>query len=240
MARPPVRAIGSARSASARSLRWAERRLPAAYAGLRLSAMGLGHVKGLLMLSFPVYAVAVSLFLVFGTVTLRVIVRRCYSLHGRLNPVAVVLQGLVFFSWGALTWADLPPGWPATPIAPVQRFTGWSLVIVGLTAMVGLIAWFDLRRAAGWRVAGLVRRGPYAITRNPQLLACIVAAIGYVLLWLSLRAIGWLAALMVVIHMMVLTEEEHLRHVFGSEYQAYCERVPRYIGVLPRRHGTAA
>jgi protein-S-isoprenylcysteine O-methyltransferase Ste14 len=28
---------------------------------------------------------------------------------------------------------------------------------------------------------------------------------------------------------MVLTEEEHLRDVFGDEYARYCERVTRYI-----------
>ena len=29
---------------------------------------------------------------------------------------------------------------------------------------------------------------------------------------------------------MVLTEEEHLRRVFGEDYARYCDRVPRYLG----------
>ncbi len=33
----------------------------------------------------------------------------------------------------------------------------------------------------------------------------------------------------VLSHLMILTEEEHLRHVFGEVYERYCERVPRYI-----------
>lgn len=84
--------------------------------------------------------------------------------------------------------------------------------------MVGLISWFDLRMAAGWKVTNLFRQGPYAITRNPQLLACILAAVGYVLLWLSWHSIGWLVVLIIVAHVMVLTEEEHLRRIFNSEY----------------------
>jgi protein-S-isoprenylcysteine O-methyltransferase Ste14 len=30
-------------------------------------------------------------------------------------------------------------------------------------------------------------------------------------------------------HLMVMTEEEHLREVYGEEYERYCERVPRYL-----------
>ncbi|MBF8295644.1 MAG: hypothetical protein HW389_2189 [Bacteroidetes bacterium] len=30
-----------------------------------------------------------------------------------------------------------------------------------------------------------------------------------------------------------MTEEEHLRSIYGEEYERYCERVPRYLG-FPR------
>jgi protein-S-isoprenylcysteine O-methyltransferase Ste14 len=186
------------------------------------------------------YVLSISLFIILSCVVFRVVIRRSYRLHRRLTPISVVLQGLIFFSWGALTWAELPAGWPSNPIVPALRIAGWTLLVVGLTSMIALIAWFDLRRAAGWRVCGLVRRGPYTFTRNPQILACILGAVGYVLLWLSLHSIGWLVALIVATHMMVLTEEEHLRRVFGSEYQEYCEQIPRYIGVLRRKDTPAA
>ncbi len=36
--------------------------------------------------------------------------------------------------------------------------------------------------------------------------------------------------LVVLIQMMILSEEEHLRDVFGEQYTSYCGRVPRYLG----------
>jgi len=30
---------------------------------------------------------------------------------------------------------------------------------------------------------------------------------------------------------MATTEEEHLAQVFGEEYQQYCAKVPRYVGI---------
>ena len=36
--------------------------------------------------------------------------------------------------------------------------------------------------------------------------------------------------LAIILHVMIVTEEEHLRAVFGEDYRRYCERVPRYLG----------
>lgn len=44
----------------------------------------------------------------------------------------------------------------------------------------------------------------------------------------------------VLIHLMVLTEEEHLLARHGNEYLQYCEQVPRYIGLPRRIHKTVA
>jgi protein-S-isoprenylcysteine O-methyltransferase Ste14 len=56
--------------------------------------------------------------------------------------------------------------------------------------------------------------------------------IGAVVLWPSCYALGWVVLYGIVAHMMVLTEEDHLRDVFGEEYERYCGRVPRYLGIL--------
>jgi protein-S-isoprenylcysteine O-methyltransferase Ste14 len=32
-----------------------------------------------------------------------------------------------------------------------------------------------------------------------------------------------------IMHWMVLTEEEHLLRLFGDEYKAYCAETPRYL-----------
>lgn len=53
--------------------------------------------------------------------------------------------------------------------------------------------------------------------------------IGVAILWPSWYALGWVI-LAAGFHMMVLTEEENLRNVYGEEYTQYCKRVPRYLG----------
>ena len=179
--------------------------------------------------------ISIVLYIAASVVIFRVILRRFYRTHSRLTGLAAACQSLVFFSWGALTWANLPPAWPSNPIAPCQRVVGWLLLTAGLAAMVGMILWFGLARASGLRVNRLVQCGPYRVSRNPQLIACIAAVIGYTILWLSWCSVAWLVALIVASHAMVLTEEEHLGRIFGREYDHYRDRVPRYIGLLPKR-----
>jgi protein-S-isoprenylcysteine O-methyltransferase Ste14 len=94
--------------------------------------------------------------------------------------------------------------------------------------------WFGLRRAFGLEVNALKQTGPYRVTRNPQIVGGSLLVIGSAVLWPSWYALGWAVLYAVVAHMMVFTEEEHLRAVFGQEYELYCERVPRYLG-FPRR-----
>ncbi len=47
----------------------------------------------------------------------------------------------------------------------------------------------------------------------------------------SWHALGLVVLFAAIAHLMVLTEEEHLRRVFGEEYARYCARVPRYLGL---------
>ena len=71
---------------------------------------------------------------------------------------------------------------------------------------------------------------PYRITRNPQLLGGALLVFGYVLLWLSCYALGWLTLFAVMAHLMILAEEGYLLNIHGERYEQYCRRVPRYIG----------
>jgi protein-S-isoprenylcysteine O-methyltransferase Ste14 len=55
--------------------------------------------------------------------------------------------------------------------------------------------------------------------------------IGCAVLWPSWYALGWVVLYGVIGHVMVLTEEEHLRNVYGEEYTVYCKQIPRYVGI---------
>jgi protein-S-isoprenylcysteine O-methyltransferase Ste14 len=57
---------------------------------------------------------------------------------------------------------------------------------------------------------------------------------GWALLWPSWGGILWVLLMLVLCHIMIITEEEHLQRTFGREYEDYCSRTPRYLG-LPKR-----
>ena len=99
-------------------------------------------------------------------------------------------------------------------------------IVFGLAAMASL----GFRRSCGQEENELKQTGLYGLTRNPQIVAFFPLILGIALRWPSWYALGWMVLWAAMIHMMVLTEEEHLRDVFGEEYRQYCKRVPRYIG----------
>ena len=185
-------------------------------------------------MTLPVYLITASLLLIGAYVTFRIIVRRDYQRRGKLTSLSSALETSVFFLWGVFTWIDLPPGWTPQDIHPIVNFIAWSMIIAGLTLLTIIIAWFGLRRAFGQEVNALKYSGFYRYSRNPQIMVCGMAVVGYALLWPSWHTLGWVILYVVISHMMVLTEEEHLRKTFGEEYAQYCSRVPRYLGLRRR------
>jgi protein-S-isoprenylcysteine O-methyltransferase Ste14 len=91
--------------------------------------------------------------------------------------------------------------------------------------------WLGLRRSFGRQVTGLFCTGLYRLSRNPQVLGGFLLASGIALLWPSWYALGWVILWMVMFHMMVLSEEEHLSDVYDEEYHQYCEKTPRYVSL---------
>jgi protein-S-isoprenylcysteine O-methyltransferase Ste14 len=106
---------------------------------------------------------------------------------------------------------------------------GSALIILGLVSVVGTMGRLGFRRSLGQEVDSLRVTGPYAISRNPQVVCGYLIIAGIAVRWPSWYAVGWVGLMWLALHMMVITEEEHLRTVFGSEYAAYSERVPRYL-----------
>ena len=98
----------------------------------------------------------------------------------------------------------------------------------------------DSTRADRVKADHLVTAGPYAYVRNPLYLANLATAFGFALAftganslgkrWL-LRALG-LGTMAWVYATIVPHEEEFLRAKFGDAYDAYTERVPRFVPLL--------
>ena len=56
-----------------------------------------------------------------------------------------------------------------------------------------------------------------------------IVVAGYSLLWPSWTGAIWVVLYAVLAHMMVHTEEAHLKKAYGAEYVDYCAHTPRYM-----------
>lgn len=132
--------------------------------------------------------------------------------------------------------------------APWLGLPGW-LRLLALLVVVMAIALF----AYSFRVLGrdnsycaqdgLVTRGIYRWTRNPQNAMLIVVYGALAVAADNLSAYVLCAAMMAVYHLMVLAEEPWLAGIYGPAYRHYCREVPRYFNwrkawrlVLSRDH----
>ena len=152
---------------------------------------------------------------------------RLSRLAGVLSPIAV----LGTFALGPLDFDSLP-----VPVG--ARYVGAVLFSVG--GAFALWGYFGLgvRASQGYH-EGLVARGAYRFSRNPQYVGTIICVLGHVLMCASaLTAVPWalwsfwfLAA--------PFAEEPWLRERLGPAYDEYAARVPRYLG-FPRARESAA
>jgi protein-S-isoprenylcysteine O-methyltransferase Ste14 len=184
--------------------------------------------------------IAAALLVGVAWVVFRILVRRDYQRKGRLTLFTSFLELLVWGLYMSFPYLYNPPKWVVfwsgeAPVGTTVRVIGVVCTTVGLVSAFGTMFWFGLRRAFGLQSEGLIQEGPYRVTRNPQLVGGSLLVIGSVVLWPSWYAVGWGVLYGVVAQLMVLTEEEHLRGVYGDEYAHYCRRVPRYVGLWSRR-----
>lgn len=165
-------------------------------------------------------------------VILRVIVRRDYLHRGQLTPVSSASEWILVIIWASFSYFYLPDDWPMIHVGLIPRLAGWFLVTVGMLTILLSFAWLGLRRSHGLEAGTLVQSGPYHLTRNPQIVGFSLGMIGIVMIWPSWHMMMSLLLYVVLVHLMVLTEEEHLLARHGNEYVRYCDQVPRYIDAL--------
>ncbi len=176
-----------------------------------------------------VYFALAAILLVAAYVLFRVIVRRDYQRKGRLTLFSGLLELLIFSLWAWFAYEYCPSDWPAVHVGPVIRVIGWILFAGGFTVTFVAMGWLGMARSFGWAPDVLKQSLFYRVTRNPQSVAFMLGMIGYLMLWPSWYGFGAVILAAVMVHLMILTEEEHLLAVHGEEYARYCERVPRYL-----------
>ena len=76
----------------------------------------------------------------------------------------------------------------------------------------------------------LVMTGPYSFVRNPMYLGTFLIGSGFILiLWPWWTWPIFVGLFYLRFHRQMIQEEEHLKKLFGAEYQAYLEKVPRFF-----------
>jgi protein-S-isoprenylcysteine O-methyltransferase Ste14 len=135
-------------------------------------------------------------------------------------------------------WSDRRPG-PANLAGALPLLAG-----------TGLLAWAisSHYRAAeqGWKIGlspdYLLTSGPYRFSRNPMYVGEAAIWAGWAVLLGSLPVAGGLLTLVAIQIGAVRLEERMLHRRWGSAYDAYRKRIPRWIGPhartgQPRRPG---
>jgi len=123
------------------------------------------------------------------------------------------------------------PAWRLVFLVPMLAglgFGAWSIVLFAVAGR-GTLAPIDPPTI-------FVARGPYEVTRNPMYVGVALWLVGLAALT-GQRSLAWYALIVIAwFHLfVVLVEEPGLRRRFGTFYEAYVRRVPRWLG---RRRGT--
>lgn len=178
------------------------------------------------------------------------------SCAGFVSILALSLHG--YFGWGAVFWP--PPdqsNWQhrwfrrlfRPGLCPLVGLSLWLLWQDGPSAWQGLVGavvlglgfGLALRITAhmGWRNAfgtaqGLVTDGWFARSRNPVYVASWVGMLGWAAL-LPLWSVLVPLALWGLLYLLVPRfEEPWLRTQYGTKYDDYAARTPRFFGSIPR------
>jgi protein-S-isoprenylcysteine O-methyltransferase Ste14 len=178
----------------------------------------------------PIYLLSLLTLMAVSILVLRIFVRRDYLQKRRLSYASAALQALIFFAYGSFSAIYLPGDWPVVHVVLPLRLTGLSFLSTGLVIMFLCIYRLGILRSCGLQTTELKDSSLYQVTRNPQVVGCVLYLIGFTVLWPSWFALVWGLSLLVILHIMVLTEEEHLSNAFGQVYDEYCKHVPRYLG----------
>ena len=181
------------------------------------------------------YLLSITLLFVAAIVIFKVFVRRDYLRRGYLSVPSSALQVLLFFVYGGFPSIYLPDEWPMSHVNLVLRVIGWTFITIGVAIILYGALRLGILQSLGLQKGIFRETGLYRATRNPQVLGCALYVIGFVMLWPSWVALGWGILFAPILHIMVLTEEEHLRNTYGQDYERYCKRVPRYLSFSNQR-----
>lgn len=111
-----------------------------------------------------------------------------------------------------------------------------GLFMASLGAMLAFAA--QMSMAASWRIGvaegttgALVTGGLFGFSRNPVFVGQLMLLVGTALAVPSIPTIWGGLLFAASAHIQVRSEERELRRTLGPAYDAYCQSVPRWIGI---------
>ncbi len=146
---------------------------------------------------------------------------------GRAVAAFLALPGVVAFA--------IPIAVGASAGRPVRRVAVAAVVLcIGTLLLLWCVREFYVAgrgTLAPWAPPKrLVTSGPYRFSRNPMYLGVITILLGWWLLWDSRTLLIYALAVMCAVNLRVrLAEEPWAARDFGSEWDAYRARVPRWF-----------
>ena len=120
----------------------------------------------------------------------------------------------------------IPQGW---------RNIGWGVIAVGVLIDTTSLGLFLRTRTTPnplqpENASRLVASGPYRFTRNPMYLGLFISLTGWAIFLGCVSPMLLLPGFIAVVtHFQIKPEEEALERIFGEEYLAYKQRVPRWL-----------
>ena len=164
------------------------------------------------------------------------------DLPGVIAPPPLIYLGVLFVGWGLTrigTWPEAIEagfGWLAAGFdleVELRRGVALTLIIGGLL-LDGMAAGLFRRRGTAvepWKPSTvLISEGPYRFSRNPIYLGFAVTYAG-----LAIAMDSWVALLLLVPCLLVVDryviqrEERYLAAKFGADYEAYRQKVRRWL-----------
>lgn len=133
-----------------------------------------------------------------------------------LVPVVIAAIGApphaVVGTWGALAFNS----------------AGWLLFIAG-----GGLRWWATLYIGHQKTRRLICDGPYSLCRNPIYASNFILALSFAMFLQSATLAIWLFPVgAIYLYNTVRNEEYRLRQAFGEAFDAYCQRVPRFVPQL--------
>ncbi len=133
---------------------------------------------------------------------------------------------------GGHLWSELL-GWQGDPHLSPFHLVSYVFIGGGFWAIAA--AWPVLLRAA--RDGKLATTGLYARVRHPQYVGFLVIMVGFLLQWPTIPTLVMFPVLIVIYRRLSLQEERAVAAEFGTDWEDYARRTPRFIPRLRANQG---